>query len=100
VKINENSRIAVSWPISPKSAPVSQAPKGQDGISLRGKAEAEELLRRLPDSDGPDLERVAAAAAQMKDGVYPVSAEDLADAILDDLSTVMAWLSDTTASKA
>lgn len=97
MKINENNRVALPWPAAAKSggAP-TPASRPRDGISLEGMAEARDLLRRLPSAgeETVDLERVAAVAAQLKNGGLSVSDEDLADAILDDLSTVMSWLSD------
>ncbi|NMB74006.1 MAG: hypothetical protein GYA21_02615 [Myxococcales bacterium] len=97
MKINENSRVTVPWPAVAKGASVVEtASRGRDGVSLSGLAEARELLRRLPvpGEEAPDLARVAAAAARLKDGTFVASAEDVADAILDELSTVMLWLSD------
>lgn len=102
MKIHGNSRCTVPWPAAARGAStVEAAPARRDGISLEGMAQAKELLRRVPglDEDAVDLERVAAVAAQMRDGVFQASVEEVADAILDDLSTVMAWLSDGTASQ-
>lgn len=102
MKINENNRVSVPWSLPARGAAMPGAARnGRDGVSLQGLAEARELLRHLPDpgDDRPDMDRVAAASARMKDGTYPVSVEDLADAILDDLATVMAWLSDPAASQ-
>lgn len=89
MKIDKNSIGPVSL-VEPRNRPKNAkdpghtAQKVSDGVDISSRHRLQRLLKEMPDTDESQI--LGEVAKSMDDGKYLPSADDVAEAILDDMS--------------